>query len=449
MRFQIRLFIQYSLLLAVIMTAGCSKPSELGLTLVEQEQSSILFTDSIGLTLQTVTTPTQNTLNAVRLLIGEYDDPVFGKTTSSAYLNFSLPSTNVSFPNTTYDSLVLSLEYDTTGHYGEILTNPTNQDWEVYRMESSIEINTDYKSDASFSTGQLLSTGLNFYPNFRDSIQIQEDGATKFRAAQLRIRLDDAFGQELLSPSDPNIYGSNENFKNFFKGLLIKPATGTTNNSIIRFRASSNDIYTRLTLYYTETETDSNGVVSNVPKTYVYSAASDAESVIGIQHDYTASTILNNNPTDTIVYVQGADGVGVSIDFSDLLNLGSVSVNKAELYVYPIDGDPDDFPIPSQLVCKYDVGDGSLDFIDDVYTSFSRLGTYDLFGGILNKQDTSNIYYRMNISEYLQRVVNAETSDNKLYLQTVAVIDPSRVRLGNHNSARYASKLFLTYTKLQ
>ncbi|MCH2042613.1 MAG: DUF4270 domain-containing protein [Saprospiraceae bacterium] len=449
MRFQTRLFIQYSLLLAVIMTTGCSKPSELGLTLVEQEQSSILFTDSIGLTLQTVTTPTQNTLNEVRLLIGEYDDPIFGKTTSSAYLNFSLPSTNVSFPNTTYDSLVLSLEFDTTGHYGEVLSNPTNQTWEVYRMESSIEINTDYNSDATFSTGQLLGSGFSFYPNYSDSIQIEEDGSSKLRAAQLRIRLDDNFGQELLNPTDPNIYSSNENFKNFFKGLLIQPVANANNNSLLRFRSSSNDIYTRLTLYYSETETDSNGVVNSVPKTYVYSSASDAESVIGIQHDYTTSNILDNNTTDTIVYVQGADGVGVSIDFSSLLDLGSISVNKAELYVYPVDGDTDEFPIPSQLVCKYELADGSLDFIDDIYTSFSRLGTYDLFGGILDKQDSNNNFYKMNISEYLQRVVNAETSNNKLYLQTVAVIDPSRVRLGNHNSTKYNSKLFLTYTKLQ
>lgn len=441
MSFQIKLF----LLFIVFLNFSCSKPSELGLTLVEQEQSDVVFTDSTQLILQTALSPAQSTLNTARVLVGEFDDPIFGKTTASVYMNFSLPSTNISFPNASYDSLVLSLEFDTTGHYGNILNNPSTQSWEVYRIEETLELNTEYDSDATFAIGQVLNSSVRFSPNYTDSINIEEDGSAKRRAAQLRIRLDDAFGRELINPSDPTIYSSNENFKNFFKGVLIRPTAGANNNSLIRFRTESANMDTRLTLYYTDSET--NG--TQVAKSYIFSAISDVETVLNIQHDYTTSDILDNNPTDTLVYLQGGDGVGVRVDLSAILNLGAISINKAELYVYPIDGDPTDFPIPSQLVCKYRRPDGSLDFVDDVYTSFSRLGTYELSGGLLNKADAHSIHYKMNISEYLQRVVKGEITDNSLYIQTVAVIDPSRVRLGNHKNNQNTSKLLLTYTKIQ
>ncbi len=422
----------------LFLVSGCSKTTELGLSLVELERSDIIYTDTISLEMSTITTTPFSATSAGRWLCGAYEDPVFGYTEMGTYFNFYITSTNIKFDSSTFDSIVLALHYDTTGHYGDAWTSsPSAQTWDVYRLAADLKESTSYPSDTTIAVGAALASNVTFTPHVLDSITID----TTLSAPQLRIRLDDAFGQSLFAPSDTTIYASNTNFKNFFKGVFIKPTTGATNTNLIRFFPDR----TKLILYYTE-------IVDGTPtrKSFEYYAGgSDAQSVLVAKHNYTNTNVLNNGTTDTVAYVQGANGVTTKVLFPHLDSLGSVIINKAELLLYSPVPPPASYPLPKQLVAvEWDSDDSTYVFVNDLSTSISKLSSYTLFGGKLERPDSSTYLYRMNVSSYMQRVLEGDVADKALYIQALTILDPARVMLGNQRSRSAKAKLLLTYTKV-
>ncbi|MCP4441715.1 MAG: DUF4270 domain-containing protein [Aureispira sp.] len=417
--------------------AGCSKSTEIGLSLVEQERSDIILTDTLPLGLTTIQTPPSEMQAFSSLVCGAYTDPIFGKTTAGTYLNFRLTSTNVSFPDATFDSLVLSLAYEVRGHYGDILTTPTAQTWDVYRVTEPIVEGQTYYSNTTLTTGTALASGVSFTPNYKDSVSVQGT----LLAPHVRIRLDDALGKELLDPTDNSIYNSNSDFKQFFNGIYIKPTAGATNSSIIRFRGR--DLQTKVTLYYSEP--DGNG--GTVQRTFEYLRDEDAEQVAVFDHDYTGTTILDNNSTDSVVYVQGLDGTSLKVEFPDISNLGNVIVNKAELFIYAVDTGNLEFPIPIQLTAKQKNADGTLSKTKDVLNSESR-GNILLFGGIITLTETNDWGFPIRIEEFLQELIDGDLYENAMYLLPILAIEPERVILTNQQRSTLKAKLSLTYTKI-
>lgn len=416
----------------LLSVTGCSKPSELGLSLVETNPLEIFYTDTISVGMSTVATRPLLTDSRSRWLCGAYVDPIFGKTTAKVYTNFRLTTTNASFPSALFDSLVLSIQYDTLGHYGGNPSAFTEQQWEVYRITESIVPEQDYYADKNFALGDLLATH-NFIPQIFDSVSVQ--GIV--RRPHLRIRLDDALGQELLNPTS-NIYENNTIFKDFLKGVCIKPKTGSANSAIIRFLPNAS--LTKLTLYYRDS--------SNVSRTYDYLSDGDSESVLAFEHNYSGTRVLENNPNDTVVYLQGMNGVSTRMEFPFLEDLGKIIVNKAELYIYPAGEEDRAYPVPIQLFCLEKTTDDNYLLVDDISNSINRntLNPYLIFGGTL-KYDGERPYFRMNISKFFQRLVDSETVEKAIYIQTASVTDTGRMLLANEKSESLRAKLYLTYTK--
>lgn len=413
--------------------AACSKPSELGLSLVEQDPANIIYTDSLSLDLQTVLTDPLTSSARTRWICGNYLDPIFGQTEAGVYANFRLTSSNASFPNASFDSLVLSLAYDSVGHYGGNISQLGVQEWQVYRLAEDIDPDEDYSSDAEFLTGDLLAD-FSFIPKVNELVSV-DDAALD---PQLRIRLADSLGQYLMQP-DTAIYSSNSVFKEAFKGVYIRPKTNGQQSAILRFLSKS--AYSKLTLYYT----DSAGVAQS----YDYLMDDDAESVLNIRHDYSNTTVLQNNSSDSIVYLQGMNGVGVRLAFPHLANLGAIIVNKAELVIQLAEEQDLNFPAPDQLFCLEKTSTDGYLLIDDVTSSVNRNPSdpFRLFGGLLS-YDGDQAYFAMNLSEYLQRLVDQETEEAALYIQTAAITDTERMRIGNGQASSLQAKLFLTYTKI-
>jgi hypothetical protein len=417
--------------------AACSDTTELGLSLVEQERSNIIFSDTFNLDMSTTVTAPFKTSSASRWLCGAYDDAIFGETQTGFYCNFRIPTTNISFPNTTFDSLVLTLAYDTLGHYGSILGTPTVQSWQVLELDADILPNTSYKSDAIFATKATPLADFTFTPAYRDTVQID----TSRLAPHLRIRLDNAFGATLLNPPTADVYTTNNNFKSFFKGIAVRANGGSANNDcIVRFLPKSTQ--TTLTLYYTD-----NSTGTPVAKKFSYLTDEDAESVVATSHNYSATAVLDNNPTDTLVYVQGANGVSAKVKFPFLPGLGKIVINKAELIFQSPFAAVADFPTPLQLVAAEKV-DTAYILIDDLLTSLQRTGTYQIFDGARQNVSTDLVSYKMNISQYLQRIADGEVTDSAMYIQAVTVLEPFRIALANQNSTAFKAKLSLTYTKI-
>jgi hypothetical protein len=362
-------------------------------------------------------------------------------------MNFRINNTGAVFPNCVFDSLVLSLAYQDFGHYGEITSNKpatVTQNWEIARVVENIEEGTVYYSDKTFMTdGNLLKSNFQFRPN--DTANVVVGGVTL--SPHLRIRLDDQAGLDLgalfLDPSSTgiDIYESNTKFKDWFKGIQIRPSSSNPSDaSIIRFK--SKDALTKLTLHYTDT---SNG--GSVAKTFDFLTNEDAEVVSSFGHTHPVD-LTDNLTTDTVVYVQGLDGLHTKIAFPFVHTLGNVIINKAELVIPVADTGTNDFPEPIQLLAKIKSLGGDLVAIDDVITSINRAQSYFLFGGVFEDTGNRNFVYRMYISEEMQALVNGITFEPAIYITLPSALDPNRVELRNEKGINRA-KLYLTYTKIQ
>ena len=88
--------------------------------------------------------------------------------------------------------------------------------------------------------------------------------------------------------------------------------------------------------------------------------------------------------------------------------------------------------------------------VDDLQTSFRRLGVgnYTLFGGKM-AADNANLYsYKMNISQFFQKIVDNEIADSSVYLQTLTILEPQQLSIGNPQAQTIKPQLRLTYTKI-
>jgi hypothetical protein len=246
-----------------------------------------------------------------------------------------------------------------------------------------------------------------------------------------------------LDPSSTgiDIYESNTEFKDWFKGIQIRPSSSNPSDaSIIRFK--SKDALTKLTLHYTDT---SNG--GSVAKVFEFLTNEDAEVVSVFEHTHPVN-LTDNLTTDTVVYVQGLDGLHTKIEFPFVHTLGNVIINKAELVIPVADTGTNDFPEPIQILAKIKNLGGELIAIDDVITSINRAQSYFLFGGVLEDTGNKNFVYRMYISEEMQALVNGTTFEPAIYITLPSALDPERVQLMNEKGINSA-KLHLTYTRIQ
>lgn len=435
----------YSLLAVGLFSAmGCSKSTDLGLSLVEQEQSTILSTDTSTLimtTLEAIRTPTQA---RSQMICGAYDDPEWGSSSASIYMNFRLNSTNATFPNAVFDSLVLVMAYETTNHYGELNENkPTTtvQSWDVLRVSEDIVDGTTYYSDKTFTTSDVLKGGFQFQPNDTLRRKIGNDSIP-----YLSIRLDDAagvaLGQTFLNPQGGavDIYNSNTDFKNWFKGLHIRPTAGAANNSIVSFKSRNNN--TKLVVYYTDT---TGG--GSEQKTFEFLTNEDAEVFSGFEHTHPAA-LTDNLVTDTVTYIQGLDGLHTKVELPYVHNVGNVIINKAEIVFTVADTGTTAYPVPPLIVAKRKDTNGDLIVIDDVLTSLTRTPDYRFFGGSYEQNTATNTYvYRMHIAEEMQSIIDGTRSERAIYLTTPSALHPDRVKLVNHQGFSKPI-LYLTYTKL-
>lgn len=429
-------------LFVYLLLHSCSKTTELGLSLVEQEQSDIIFSDTFKVHLNTTVANTSFTNDRPHVVIGAYTDSIFGYVSSEACLNFRLNRTNVDFPNCVFDSLVLTLCYESYGHYGDIKGDaPGLQQWDVFQLSEPI-LDQDYESDVQLATSQTLKSNFTFTPRFQDSVYVGVDSQLTY--PHIRIRLDDAagltFGQELLDPTDTTIYNSNNDFKNWFNGVKVQPNAAYPNSSIVRIRHG--DPLTKLTLYYRDT---SNG--GNTAETFDYLTDEDAESISTFEHDYTGTNVLDSTNTDSIVYLQGLDGVYTRVSFPDIEDLSSVIINKAEVVVYLNDTGTTELSEPIQLVAKYLNNASEYQLIDDIVTSFLRVQSYLLFGGVLEKVDDGYIY-RIQFAEQFQELIDDPNAEKAIYLTLPLAIDPERITLKNQLSMKQKPILYLTYTNI-
>lgn len=428
--------------------ASCNRSSIIGADIIPSEDNiNVAYSDTISLQVttekegRTKVYDTNAALQPVRYMAGHVNDPVFGTYSSDIYTQFELLTTSPDFTNAVFDSIILSLAYDVDGLYGD-LDQPFNL--KVYEVNELMSPGFNYYSDTTFGIASSPLADVTFIPAPNDSFYV--DSTTTLRP-RLRIPLDNNFGQRFLTQTDSTIFSNDDFFTtNFLNGIKLE-GNSTSNASLLSFDLL--DASTKIELHYT---------ISGEAKIFTLRVKSGSTKTMNFNHDYSGSEVINfiDDVTkgDSLAFIQSMEGLNVKVDMPYIKNIQNIIVNKADFVVKVAqDADNDKYPLPKQLVLLRKTDAGDLVVIEDVIVSLARTSTIDgIFGGTVEENSSTGTTikeYRMNISGYLQDVIDGKFSNNSLYISTYRRADaPSRLILGGANHSQYQMKIELTYTKL-
>jgi hypothetical protein len=390
------------------------------------------------------------------MIFGKYNDPVFGPTSSSIYTQVRLPSnieSNSFGTNPVCDSIILALAYDGSC-YGKTIRKA--QTVNVYQVIEDMPVQY-YFSNNSFNTSTFdLANSYSFIPRPADTLTIMGIKTIP----ELRVPLDNNFGQVLLNNQGSGNLASNTAFQNFMKGLYITTehtnGLGNDDGNIMHIKMTQSAI----TLYYHYTgKTLITNVDSVIPAKYDF----DLGSVIRFmhfKHDYSngivdpnlASQLSASPPVqNNTVFIQPMAGLRTKVEMPTLMNWvksGPIAINKAELIIKT---DPtttyemETFSPPASITAAGINDDGTIYLLPDVAVESNRPGYY---GG---KYDAVTHEYHINVSLYIQQVLNGTRKNNGVYILTgvLSSLNPDRVVIGGGGSgSSYQMKLNITYTKL-
>jgi hypothetical protein len=443
----------FILTITSLVVASCTKPVLIGSDLLEDEKSSLKFEDNFDLSFYTEETDSvivhsdNVSLQLLTYLCGHVDDPIFGSYSAEIYAQPVLfVSSGLDLLNSSLDSVVLQLRYDTLGNYGS-LNDPVTL--EVYRMTENPNFNTEYYSNERFSSGaetmDILGS-LTFIPEPYDSITV---GASRI-APSIRIPLLVEKLVDLVS-QDSSVFTHIDSFLNYFNGLHIR-MTGA-NNTMLGFNLLNSD--SKLSFYYDKG--------SEMDKVFSFIFTTGSIKTVYMEHDYAGSFVepyLSSNPDADYWFVQGMAGVTTRMSINNLSILGDAIINQAELEVYCTFLDQDNPPLypPIKYMVTQELTDTSLVNSIDVNVGLARSQsmleseTYKTYyGGVLEKvSDGPPVVYRYNmkVTGQVKDIFRGE-KENIIYFNPFEKPNvPNRSVMFGPDHPVYAPRLRVYYTAL-
>lgn len=430
----------------VLILTSCKDEGDFNPSFVEDTSSST-FTDKVKIVGYVKVGDSLLADKVATGLAGVYKDSVFGLSRAAFNVQPILSSNFQTFyeDDETYitDSIVLGLQY--TGGFGDSVP----QTFEVYRINEELSLDETYYSNQVVSVAPSIIGTKTFKPDLLSPVIVYNPNNfggvdTITLQPQLRIRLDNAIAEEILSKSGQSEVQSTENFIKFFNGLRVQSPNGivpsaNNQNSILYFALTAFD--TKMSIYY-RVINDQN---DTIPELIDFPINSNSVRFNTFENDFSlgsiANVLPNPEPDSVYLYSQALGGIQSTIFFPEIANQfegNNIVVNKAELEIPVSDGSYSKFGFANALIVATRDESGSLQFIDDFFEG------ENYFGGKYNSSEQS---YTFNIARYIQKILNKEIKDNGLVIiiSGSAVNAERAVLFGPANSTRKI-KLNLYYS---
>lgn len=442
-----------SVALSSLLFFACSEATEIGSGLLQEDQADVSFLDTVSIRSQTVIGDSVLTFAPTgaltRHLLGRMNDPLFGLTETAFFFQFIPDSLGAQLPlDAVVDSVVLVLAYDTAGFYGNT-AEPFGV--EVVELAENLDVNQTYYSNSRRQTGPRVGQGtifpradslvVNVFPRPRGVAAVRQVKSP----AQARIRLNNAFGQRLLTIDSATVLRDSL-FLLAFKGLCVKPTT--TNRGMVGINLRSNT--SRIVLYYRD-----NGVAKQFGYVLNFELSIGPALARGGSFSFNRDNTLLADAlaqrSNDYVMIQGLSGTYGELDLAGLKNLRNVIVNQAELVlqVANVPGDLAAFTPAPQLALFYRNTDGRLQLIDDFAIASTNIATR--FGGTFRAGVNGEPgTYRMLVSNHVQNILEGKINSTKIYLGTFPRAEQvDRVTLFRADHPTYPARLRLTFTQLR
>lgn len=432
-----RLFI--ATLLAVVF-AACNSGDDITLEAGESFTDTnvrVFRLDTFGIEFSTFKFDSIQTPVGDRLLVGNYTDAIFGKTSSHSFVEM-IPTTYDINNEAVYDSITLIMSYDQY-YYNDTLNQMTYNVKEVTERIKPYDNGTYFYNTSTLSYNENETLGSHTFtprPISGDSI---------------RIKLDDTLGASLFEQiQDEDITGIDQ-FRENFKGVMIA-SENNTNGSILGFSVDSDE--TMIRIYYslpedvssTEQYLDLTIDASTTPETYFNHIEADRsgtilENITDDQTDLLDSEDLNNS-----IYIQSGVGIATRIRIPGLKSIyeinGDGAVLNAEMKIYVQPTNYSDQLFLRDSLYAYTV-DRHMDLSEQI-TDYA--GDY-VMGLLEENSEYSEVYYSVPLTSYVDIILSNESEEDLYFTLLPEDYETTvgRSILNDAETNNYTAVLEITY----
>lgn len=404
--------------------------------------NKVILIDTVTVEMSTINFDSLVTSSQSRILIGNYDDPVFGKVKSNSYFQLASSSytlnnggSDTETTNYVFDSIAMILKYDNY-YYGDTTKVQT---FDIHRLTQKVKPNSE---DDSFYNNSVLSYSdesigtISYRPR-----PIEKDSIT--------IKMNDAFGAALFQKLKRREITDFDSFSEYLKGLVLVSSTSSS-SSVIGFQAATS----KIRLYYSKNQAGTEDTSYIID--FTISEASKQFNSISLDKTGTllqnlpiASSKLSSSITDRQGFIQSGTGVACRIDFPNIKQLKYISdkgaIVSAELLLKPVSNSfSEQYPLADSL--KVYVAD-NLNRISGSLENNS--GTY-VYGALNKKSDefNENLGYVIPIGNFLQKEMWKKSDSRSSLILTLPVIYKAvnRIVLGDQKHPDNKIQLKIYYT---
>jgi hypothetical protein len=442
-----RYFREFALFsIAAFLISACNDSTSFGLDLLNEDTTKVGFSDTLLVQSATITGDLAEVYSpftaASAYLCGRMNDPVFGKSSASIYMQV-LPQQGLfyDFKDKAVDSIVWVLPYDTTAFYGNLKAPIT---FNIYPLAEQMDRTNTYNSNASFATEPIPIGTVTVTPTFASTqvFDYRQGTIDTLKFPQIRIPINKATFLKPFAQADSTNYTSDADFFKLFKGAVLRPADNS--QAIVGINLQSN--YAGLYFYY-------NGSTS--PGQFQYVTNGYSAKLSSFEHDFTnakVKSVLDKPFTNdgSTIYTQAMAGVLGAIKVPEITKLKGKIINFAELELY-IETIKEDnttyFPPASQIILYYKNSSGNYVVTSDVIVAGEEV--YKLVGGNpIAGVDGNPGKYRVNLSTHLNKMVDGKVP-SEIFIRVFPRSErAARTTFYGAGHTKYGTKLKITYTEL-
>lgn len=401
-----------------------------------------ILIDTVTVEMSTINFDSLITSNQNRILVGNYDDPIFGKVKSNSYLqlagqSYTLNSgggSDTEAVNYVFDSIAMILKYDNY-YYGDTTKVQT---FNIHRLTQRVKPNTEddnLYNNSSFAYNDESIGTISYKPR-----PIEKDSIV--------IKMSDVFGSALFQKLKKREITDFDSFSEYLKGLVLVPSTSNT-SSLIGFHIAES----KVRMYYSKYQADTEETpyildFSILDATKQFNSISSDKTGTILQSLPISSSKLSSSLTNQQGFIQSGTGVSCRIDFPNIKQLKYISDNgaivNAELVLKPVN---------NTYSAKYPLADSLSVFVADNLNRISAslvnsAGT--TVYGILNKKSdefNENVGYTIPIGNFLQKEMLKKSDSRSSLILTLPGISKTvnRIVLGDQKHLENKIQLKIYY----